>query len=301
MLRKSKRCNCGARNCKKILGEFAYGLGPVQCGVCSTRVLEDKVTGIVRLHPDLATPVCGECLDQYNQVDWSWKLMTSKTPGKEGACRWCTKTGKMVSCTDCPKSFCKKCLKTNLGPNYIKLAETGSWTCLVCDSRPMDKVRMMLWADGEEPKKSVSNSVQHSSSMGLNQNVGRGPNSPAIRAAQSTSLRGSPGNILRPPGATRQHRPSTPSSRGMMGPRFPGPRGSPRTPSGMIRPGGGKRAGTPFPLRQPAPSPRLLGQSNVTIEKVARPEPPPPPPAQPRNGQAEAIINQLQRYRRVFR
>jgi len=299
LLRTSKRCNCGARNCQKILGGFAYGLGPVQCGVCSSKVLEDKVTGVVRLHPDLATPVCGDCLDQYRQVDWSWKLMTSKTPGKEGACRWCTKTGKMVNCSDCPKSFCKKCLKTNLGPNYIKLAETGSWTCLVCDSRPLDKVRAMLWVDGEEAKKFVPNTAPHGSNISLNQSGGKGPSSPAIRAGQAAPLRGSPGNLLRHPGAIRQQRPSTPTSRGMMGPRFPGPRGSPRigTPTGMNRPSSGKRAGTPFPLRQPSPSPRLLGQSNVTIEKVARPDPPPPPPVQQsRNGQAEAIINQLQRY-----
>jgi len=52
--------------------------------------------------------------------------------------------------------------------------------------------------------------------------------------------------------------------------------------------------GTPFPLR-PAVSPRLLGQSNVTIEKVARPAPGPVVP-QARSGQTEAIINQLQRY-----
>ena len=102
LLKMSKRCNCGVRSCRKILGEFAHAQGPVLCGVCSTKVLEDRMTGQVMLHPDLATPVCEECLKEYKQVDWAWKLMTSKTPGKEGACRWCTKTGKMVSCTECP-------------------------------------------------------------------------------------------------------------------------------------------------------------------------------------------------------
>ena len=109
-------------------------------------------TGKVCLHPELATPVCSECLVQYRQVDWEWKLMSSKVPGKEGACRWCTKVGKLVSCSNCPKSFCKTCLKVNLGGNYIKLAETGCWTCLVCDTRPLDKIRSGLWSDEEAAK-----------------------------------------------------------------------------------------------------------------------------------------------------
>ena len=266
--------------------------------------------GQVWLHPDLATPVCGECLDQYKQVDWSWKLMTSKTPGKEGACRWCTKTGKMVNCSDCPRSFCKKCLRGNLGANYIKLAETGSWTCLVCDTRPLDKIRAVLWADGEAPKKpvpavgalpisggSTRNEVTGSpATVQMPRPAGRGLNSPAGRGVRMTGPRGSPGTIPRPVGGIRQPRPSTP--RGSLGYRFPGPRGnSPRirTPTGLSRPGG-QRMGTPFPLRQPSPSPRLLGQSNVTIEKVAKPAPG-PAVQQPRSGQTEAIINQLQRYR----
>ena len=240
------------------------------------------MTGQVMLHPDLATPVCEECLKEYKQVDWAWKLMTSKTPGKEGACRWCTKTGKMVSCTECPKSFCKKCLKSNLGPNYIKLAETGSWTCLVCDSRPLHKVRAQLWADGEEAKKPpVDGGVAKSQSMTMNTRPGavvRGPGQPP-------ALRGSPSTLPRSVGNMRQPRPGTP--RGML------PRPRIGTPRGTIMPGG-SRGGTPFPLRHPAPSPRQLGRSNVTIEKVAKP---PPPPQQARSGQAEAIIHQLQRYR----
>ena len=285
------------------------------CGVCRKKVVESGSTGQVSLHPALATPVCGECLGQYRQVDWAWKKMTSKTPGKEGACRWCTKTGKMVNCADCPKSFCKKCLKVNLGGNYIKLAETGSWTCLVCDARPLDKIRAVLLADGEAAK-----SAQASGGDDLNQSVGTimsesgallnpTTSSPAISrnsraggVGQSPGFRGSPQGprgspqmIPRPVGGVRPVRPGTP--RGAMGYRFPGPRGnSPRmgTPSGLSRPGG-QRMGTPFPLR-PAVSPRLLGQSNVTIEKVARPAPGPVAP-QARSGQTEAIINQLQRYR----
>lgn len=309
LLKTSKRCNCGARSCHKILGGFAHAQGPLACGVCLNKVVEDGVTGQVWLHPDLATPLCGECLDQYKQVDWAWKLMTTKTPGKEGACRWCTKTGKMVNCSDCTKSFCKKCLKVNLGANYIKLAETGSWTCLVCDTRPLDKIRAVLWADGEAATK-VAKPVADATPNGvvnLNPGVsspgaprmirppGRGPNSPGLRGSPLAGPRGSPGPIPRPVGGSRHPRPSTP--RGSMGYRFPGPRGnSPRmgTPTGLTRPGG-QRFGTPFPLRQPAVSPRLLGQSNVTIEKVAKPAPV-QAVQQARSGQTEAIINQLQRY-----
>eukprot|EP00092_Neocalanus_flemingeri_P041191 GFUD01044851.1.p1 GENE.GFUD01044851.1~~GFUD01044851.1.p1 ORF type:complete len:723 (+),score=194.21 GFUD01044851.1:60-2228(+) len=310
LLKTSKRCSCGARSCQKILGGLANASGPLLCGVCRTKVVEGGSTSQVCLHPALATPVCGECLEQYRQVDWTWKLMTTKTPGKEGACRWCTKTGKMVNCSDCPKSFCKKCLKINLGGNYIKLAETGSWTCLVCDTRPLDKIRAVLWAEGEEAKIETAGgdlnqsvgSIMSDSGHLLNPGTSSpgvprttrppGQNSPGLRGSPQAGPRGSPQMIPRPMGGIRQTRPG--AFRGGMRPRLPGPRGnSPRTPSGLSRPGG-QRAGTPFPLR-PAVSPRLLGQSNVTIEKVAR-QSPGPVVQQARSGQTEAIINQLQRY-----
>ena len=270
------------------------------CGVCSTSILEEGSQGQVMLHPDLATPICSECLEQFNQVDWEWKLTTTKIPGKEGACRWCTKVGKMVNCNDCAKSFSKKCLKVNLGANYIKLAETGgSWICLVCDTRPLEKIRSFLWVDGESGlMKDRGNLREGLGTISEGSIANSATVSPSrvqsVRNYDNQNIRGGLGNKLpRPGGAHRHQRPVTP--RGGMSFRYPGYRGGPprvgTPPSGGRQ--NGQRVGTPFPLKQTTP--RMLGHGNITIEKVAKQAP--VPMAQPRNGQTAAIINQLQRYR----
>jgi len=291
LLRTNKRCRCGTRSCRKILGEFAYGGAQTKCSVCSKSLLPSESSGKVLLHPDLVTPICEECLSQYNEVDWSWKLMTSKTPGKEGACRWCTKSGKTVNCSDCPKSFCNKCLKNNLGANYIKLAETGSWTCLVCDSRPLDKIRSSLWCVGEAARNNTMVAATQSS-VEASRLTEAGFNNPATRGRQNTPRGGLRGQA----GAVRTPRQSTP--RAPMTSRFMAPRGaSPRvgTPQGANR-APFPRPGTPFP-RQSAPGSRVLSSNNVTIEKVAKsPSVTPPVANQAKSGQAQSIISQLQRY-----
>ena len=270
------------------------------CGVCSTSILEEGVQGQVMLHPDLATPICSGCLEQYNQVDWEWKLATTKIAGKEGACRWCTKVGKMVNCNDCSKSFCKKCLKVNLGPNYIKLVETGgSWICLVCDTRPLEKIRSILWVDGENGLKKDRGNIRQGLGTISEERIGSSvAGSPSrvesVRNFNSPNTRGGPGGkVPRPGGGIRHPRPTTP--RGGMSFRYPGYRGG--SPGVGTPPSGGRhngqRVGTPFPLKQTTS--RMLGHGNITIEKVAKQAP--PPMLQPRNGQTEAIINQLQRYR----
>ena len=218
----------------------------------------------VLLHPELSTPVCQTCSDTLARVE------------PAGKCQWCCRPGKMVDCSVCSKQFCKVCLKNNLGPSYIKLAEHGSWTCLICDSRPLDKIRSMLWVAGEPER---AGKVVATPSTPTSQRIAR----PA--AGQTRMVRPStPLSQPRAPGV-RQVRPATPRT------RLPGPRGqNPRisTPPSSGR--GGARVGTPFPVR-------MLGQSSVSIERVPRPVAPSPQQHQQRSVQAAAIINQLQRYR----
>jgi len=170
----------------------------------------------------------------------------------------------MVSCSSCPKTFCKNCLKFNLGPSYIKLAEHGSWTCLLCDTSPLEKIRNLLWVNGEPEKGGKINVVQNQPrqvrpSVQVNQ-----PRPQTIRTATPQA---------RAP-AVRPIRPMTPRTR-------------PQTPRAQTR--GGARSGTPFPIR-------MLGQSSVSIERVPRPPAPSPKQVQQRTQQTAAIINQLQRY-----
>ena len=43
--------------------------------------------------------------------------------GGQAQCRWCCRPsqGKVVTCVLCPRQFCKQCLRTNLGPAYLKV------------------------------------------------------------------------------------------------------------------------------------------------------------------------------------
>ena len=61
----SKRCSCGAANCKKVLGRQAHTRGPAKCGACAAKVVEQGAVGVVTLHPELATPLCRSCHDNY--------------------------------------------------------------------------------------------------------------------------------------------------------------------------------------------------------------------------------------------
>jgi len=265
----SKRCTCGSNNCKKILGRQANARGPLKCGACQVTILTQGVVGEVHLHPDLSTPLCQGCHDGYCGQDWS--------SGSQGNCRWCCKPGKNLSCSACGKQFCKTCLKNNLGPSYIKLAEHGAWTCLCCDSRPLDRIRSQLWVTGE-PERGASLPGKMTSQPRMTRPALSSTSSPATRLPM---LRPGNGAALQPraPGV-RQIRPATPRTRG------PAPRGQTPRP-GTAR--GGARVGTPFPVR-------MLGQSSVSIERVPRPVAPSPKVTQQRTQHTAAIINQLQRY-----
>ena len=137
LLKTRKPCNCGAKNCKKMLGASVSIMGPVQCTACQVMVLEDGVKKEVCLHPTLALPVCKSCKVKVELADWR----------KEQICRWCTRTEQVViSCSTCQSNFCRKCLNSNLGPGYIKLVASSldNWTCLLCNSSPLDKPRSRL-------------------------------------------------------------------------------------------------------------------------------------------------------------
>ena len=84
----------------------------------------------------------------------------------EAFCRWCSNQGvDGLSCFKCDAHFCRKvrrlfylivgnidsllqCLNVNLGAGFIKLASAseGNWTCLLCKSAPLEKMRAGLLA-----------------------------------------------------------------------------------------------------------------------------------------------------------
>ena len=80
----------------------------------------------------------------------------------EAVCRWCSNPGgDGLACSKCDSHFCRKvfhlclrcwcdfslqCLNVNLGAGFIKLASAseGDWTCLLCKSAPLEKLRTNL-------------------------------------------------------------------------------------------------------------------------------------------------------------
>jgi len=268
----NKRCNCGSINCKKVLGKQASARGIIKCGACQQKLLEPGIVGEVLLHPDLSTPLCQGCHDAYCRADWSASSIM---------CRWCCKiNNKSVACVACGKQFCKGCLKNNLGPAYIKLAEHGSWTCLICDSRPLEKIRNVLWVTGEQEKGSTN--IPSIPAGGQTRIIRPNLGQPSTNVRQQIIRPSTP--QMRAPGV-RQIRPTTSRTR-VATPRGQTPRIQGTPPSSGR---GGARVGTPFPIR-------MLGQSSVSIERVPRPPAPPPKQVQQRTKQTAALINQLQRY-----
>jgi len=264
----SKRCDCDSRNCKKLLGRSAMSRGPEKCGACQSCLVEGGKVGEVLLHPQLATPLCQPCSDLSQQQDW-------REPGV--MCRWCCQQSRLLLCGSCSSAFCRKCLQLNLGANYIKLAETGSWTCLLCDSRPLLAIKEPLWLQGEEERPRPRTSAERG---GRISGRARAPalwsplvRSPMVRSPMVRSQLPRAGT----PGVSPMVR--SPAVRGVRGVRP----GTPRALRPRLRPG---TPGTGGPRGSPVPV-RMLGQTNVSIQRVARPQTRP---------QTSSIISQLQRY-----
>ena len=58
--------------------------------------------------------------------------------GKDENCRWCGDGGDLICCDSCSNTFCKGCIKRNLGRSFLhsieELNDDDSWNCLVCNS-----------------------------------------------------------------------------------------------------------------------------------------------------------------------
>ena len=60
----------------------------------------------------------------------------------EEHCKWCGDGGDVVMCDYCEKVFCNKCIKRNMGNDFLKMileAEDMKWICFACDSSQIEK------------------------------------------------------------------------------------------------------------------------------------------------------------------
>ncbi|KAL5011678.1 hypothetical protein ScPMuIL_010229 [Solemya velum] len=81
-------------------------------------------------HPDLKVLICKACLEYYESGD-----ITKDEDGLDEQCRWCGEGGKLFGCDHCHNTFCKSCIKRNLGKDELLSVEAGDeWKCYICDN-----------------------------------------------------------------------------------------------------------------------------------------------------------------------
>lgn len=100
----------------------------ILCTACGKQINPNN-TGAVRRHPWLKVITCKKC---YKFLK-SGPIQKDKD-GLDEQCRWCGEGGRLYGCDYCHNSFCRPCVKRNLGRSEAaKLEEsTGKWKCYVC-------------------------------------------------------------------------------------------------------------------------------------------------------------------------
>ncbi|PAA46655.1 hypothetical protein BOX15_Mlig031735g2, partial [Macrostomum lignano] len=106
----------------------------VKCTACGKRV--NPYNGTMQLHPMLSVLVCQRCYKFYRTGQFD-----IDHDGKENQCRWCGEGGSLICCDRCQHSFCKSCIRRNLGRSALQsveeLPDDAVWSCYMCDSAPL--------------------------------------------------------------------------------------------------------------------------------------------------------------------
>ena len=59
----------------------------------------------------------------------------------EEFCKWCGDGGDLICCDFCEKVYCQRCVKRNMGENFLKIlleADDEKWKCFCCDPSQID-------------------------------------------------------------------------------------------------------------------------------------------------------------------
>uniref|UniRef100_A0A1I8JC05 DNA helicase n=1 Tax=Macrostomum lignano TaxID=282301 RepID=A0A1I8JC05_9PLAT len=102
----------------------------VKCTACGKKV--NPYNGTMDVHPLLKVLVCQKCYKFYASGHFD-----SDEQGKENQCRWCGEGGSLICCDNCEHSFCRTCIKRNLGRSALQdiesLPDESVWLCYACD------------------------------------------------------------------------------------------------------------------------------------------------------------------------
>lgn len=104
------------------------GVDTVRCTSCAVRISPFACA----MHPHLSVIVCKRCLKFYGRGEFARDV-----DGKDENCRWCGDGGDLICCDSCSNTFCKSCIKRNLGRSFLQniedLNDDDSWNCLICN------------------------------------------------------------------------------------------------------------------------------------------------------------------------
>eukprot|EP01035_Chromulina_nebulosa_P033443 gene33443-44789_t len=118
----------------------------LSCTVCE-HSLDNNANFLICQHPVIPVAVCICCKDIIDSRMQEIITYNIEDEDLEEYCCWCMDGGTLFLCDQvghdgsvisCHHSFCRDCILTNLGEQYVKSIEnSSSWACFVCDSTPL--------------------------------------------------------------------------------------------------------------------------------------------------------------------
>lgn len=112
----------------------------VKCTICNA-CIDFRIRGAAQRHPELGVVLCATCGQNYGKGGWA-----RDQQGSDEFCRWCSEGGQIYLCDFCPKAFCHKCIKWNLGKKYLtKIDQEEKWKCLGCDGSLLRPARALYY------------------------------------------------------------------------------------------------------------------------------------------------------------
>ncbi|OMO96092.1 SNF2-related protein [Corchorus olitorius] len=87
----------------------------------------DKLVIEAQEHPLLKVIICTDCKHFLEE-----KMHTKDADCLECYCGWCGQSDDLVSCKSCKTLFCAKCIKRNIGEEFLLEVQSSGWQCCRC-------------------------------------------------------------------------------------------------------------------------------------------------------------------------
>ncbi|XP_066993005.2 uncharacterized protein [Anabrus simplex] len=115
----------------------------IHCTICDCHIgCCPESINIAFRHRVLGVLVCKQCYVFYGEGNFP-----QGDDDSEIYCRWCGQGGRLLCCSSCPCTFCKKCLMRNFTKKAkLEFENRIDWECFVCNPRYIWEHRAFCWA-----------------------------------------------------------------------------------------------------------------------------------------------------------